>query len=88
MSMNLRSLYQNKAPFGLDQLVKFVIFAWKSMWTICALSSRTDGTIVMKRPKETGWDPELVVGVTEDGNATLGNHCLATRVVSTSTVSG
>ena len=34
MSMNLISLPQTKALFGFDQLVKFVVFAQKSVPTI------------------------------------------------------
>ena len=47
--MDLRSLSQNKAPFGSDQLSKFYYFTLKSMLMIQALLSRTKGTITMRR---------------------------------------
>ena len=48
-SMNSRSLPQNKTLFGLDQLAKCVASAQKSMPTIQALSSRTEGTLLKRK---------------------------------------
>ena len=56
-SINLRLLCQNKVPFGLDPPTKFVIFVRKSVPISRALSSWTEGTIVMKKPRETCWHP-------------------------------
>ena len=54
-SMNSRSLPQNEALFGSDSLAKFATFVQKSMSMIWALSSRTEGTILTKRPCWAWW---------------------------------
>ena len=84
-SMNLISLPQNEALFSLDPLTKFVTFARKSVSMIQALSSGTEGTIVMKRSRETCWILETVVDVTGDCNAILGSRGLATGVARAAT---
>ena len=58
-SMDSRSLPQNKAPFGLNQLSKFCYFARKSLPTIWTLSSQTKGIVGMRRPRETCWSQEV-----------------------------
>ena len=80
--MNSGSISQKKAPFGSDQLVKFVVFAQKCMPTNRALSSRTEGTnIVIRRSKGTCWGPESVVEMARDAE----QHYGATTSVSTTT---
>ena len=58
-SKNSRSLPQNEAPFGLDSLAKFDVFAQKYMRAIHAHSSGPEGTIVMMRSRGTYWNQEL-----------------------------
>ena len=56
--------------FCLDQLVKFVVSAQKSVPKIRALSSQMKGTITMRRPRWVDWHPETVVRVARDGSTT------------------
>ena len=53
MSKDSRSLPQNKALVGSDQLSKFCQFAHKSIPMIQALSSRTKVTIIMRMSRGT-----------------------------------
>ena len=76
---------QNKASFDSNQLAKFFVSAQKSMPTIQTFSSRTDGTIVMRRPRGSGWDPKPVVGMDGDNGATPGSRSLATCVAHVAT---
>ena len=78
-SINLRSLPQNKTPFGSDSLTKFVIFAQKNVLTIRVFSSRIQGIIVTRRSRETYWDLETVVKVAGDDGANSDSHDLPTR---------
>ena len=75
--MGLRSLPQNKALIGSDQLSKLRHFAWKSVPTIRTLSSRTDGTIATRRSRGTCWDLEMEVDAAEDGGAMAASRGLA-----------
>ena len=50
-SMNSRSLPQNMALFGSDQLVKFTVFVLKCMPMIWALSSGTEVIILTSRSR-------------------------------------
>ena len=78
--MNSRLLPQNKIPFGLDLLAKFIVFAHKCTLEIRILLSRTEGTIVRRLSRGTCWDREQPVRVARDGGTLLGGRGLATRV--------
>ena len=54
-NIDLRLLYQNKTPFGSDQLSKIRQYARKCVLSIRVVSSRTDGTITTRRPKGFDW---------------------------------
>ena len=69
-SMNSRSLPQNNASFGLDQLSKLCHFARKSVPMIQLLSSRMKGTNTTRRLRETNWNLEMAVGVARDSGST------------------
>ena len=56
LSMDSRSLPQNKAPFASDQMTKFCRFAHKTVLTIQALSSWMEGTTVTRRMSLASWD--------------------------------
>ena len=69
--MESRSLPQNNASFGSDQLSKLLNFAQKSVSTIWPLSSQMKGTNTTRRLRETNWNLEMEVGVARDGRSTL-----------------
>ena len=68
---NSRSVSQNNAPFGSNQLSKFCHFSWKCVLSIQVFSSRTEGTITMRRPKGIDWHPRMAMGVVGDGVLSL-----------------
>ena len=69
---------QNKALFVSNQLTKFVIFARKSVLIIQTLSSRMEGIIVMRRPRETSWNPVWLSKLAKEQWSTMGSHDLPT----------
>ena len=60
MSMNSRSLPQNKVMFGSDPLAKFILFVQKCMLIIRVLSLGTESTILMRRLRWSCWHPDLL----------------------------
>ena len=84
-SMDLRLLHQNKISVGSDQLSKFHYFAQKSVPTIRQLLLQMEGTITMRKLRETYWDLEPAMGVAEDGSATAARHDVAKRVARSAT---
>ena len=82
MSMESRSLLQNKAPVGSDQLSKFRYFAEKSVSTIWHFHHE------QRVPLWRGdrGELELAVGVAGDGGAMRGSHGVATRIARSATI--
>ena len=78
-SIDSRSLPQNRAPFGSNQLSKFCYFAWKYASLIRALSSWTKGTIMTRRPQGIDLHPKPSSKVAGEGGSTSWVHGLSTH---------
>ena len=74
MSVNWRSLPQNNAPFGVDQLAKFSVSARNCVPIIRALYLLTEGTIRKRRPRGTCWHPAWMSKWSENGGVMLSSR--------------
>ena len=74
MSIDSRSLPQNKALFGSNLLAKFCHLAWKNVQTIWTLSSRTEDTIMMRRPRGIDWHPNWPPKLAREWKGMVGSH--------------